>query len=167
MCKKNAYLLSSYTINYIFLLMITKSSWNYSLHIYIYILDVLINCPPFWTCAPSLLIMAAGLFGIDLIRWYRLINTDFSAKIRCFRAKNSKNNVVWSRSWNEAAEISLSRLRRSIRLGKWSGEARGPGDGFHQNLKSLWVICSWSISPRCKKQPMVSCMLTWFDKKLK
>ena len=38
-------------------------------------------------------------------RWYCLINTDFSAKLRCNPTKNSKNDVVWSRCREEDGDM--------------------------------------------------------------
>ena len=60
-------------------------------------------------------------------RWYRLINTDFSAKIRCHPTRNSKNDVVWSRSRDEAGDM-LETAKEKYSAGDmiWGGvSARG------------------------------------------
>ena len=63
-------------------------------------------------------------------RWYHLKNSDFSAKFRCHRTINSKNDVVQSRNRNEAGD-KLEQAEEKYSAGEriWGGLSAG--DWFH------------------------------------
>ena len=54
--------------------------------------------------------------------WFRLINTDFSAKIRVNPTRNSKNDVVWSHSRDEAGDkLEAEEEKYSASVMIWGG----------------------------------------------
>ena len=54
--------------------------------------------------------------------WFRLINTDFSAKICVNPTRNSKNDVVWSHSRDEAGDkLEAEEEKYSAGVMIWEG----------------------------------------------